>query len=81
MGPKALTHDRAKLARNELEARLHAKDVGIALETAEAQQLRLPCLDPRTEIFVDHFRSHQRHHLTPTHPIFDCLKYGPWVGA
>ena len=28
-----------------IEARLHAKDVGIALETAEAQQLRLPCLE------------------------------------
>ncbi len=28
-----------------IEARLHAKDVGIAIETAKAQQLPLPCLE------------------------------------
>ena len=28
-----------------IEARLHAKDVAIALETASSQQLPLPCLE------------------------------------
>ena len=41
MAPKMIEEDFGA----GIEARLHAKDVGIALETAEAQQLRLPCLE------------------------------------
>ena len=41
MAPKMIDEDFGA----GIEARLHAKDVGIALETAEAQQLRLPCLE------------------------------------
>ena len=41
MAPKMIDEDFGA----GIEARLHAKDVGIALETAEAQKLRLPCLE------------------------------------
>jgi 3-hydroxyisobutyrate dehydrogenase-like beta-hydroxyacid dehydrogenase len=41
MAPKMITED----FDAGIEARLHAKDVGIALETANARQLPLPCLE------------------------------------
>ncbi len=41
MAPKMLAED----YNAGIEARLHAKDVGIALDTAKAQQLPLPCLE------------------------------------
>jgi 3-hydroxyisobutyrate dehydrogenase-like beta-hydroxyacid dehydrogenase len=41
MAPKMIAED----FNAGIEARLHAKDVGIALDTAKAQQLPLPCLE------------------------------------
>ena len=41
LGPKMITED----FDAGIEARLHAKDVGIAIETAKAHQLPLPCLE------------------------------------
>jgi 3-hydroxyisobutyrate dehydrogenase-like beta-hydroxyacid dehydrogenase len=41
MAPKMIAED----FDAGIEARLHAKDVGIALETANARQLPLPCLE------------------------------------
>ena len=41
MAPKMITED----FDAGIEARLHAKDVAIALETAKSQQLPLPCLE------------------------------------
>ena len=41
MAPKMIAED----FNAGIEARLHAKDVGIALDTAKAQKLPLPCLE------------------------------------